>query len=112
MKRFYLVYVSEWFKRFRVGCEDPDEDSKSGWLLTAQNLETAAKVCDLTVRKHQTTLTSIKEHVHITHELVRQIHHIFGKEETLSKVCATVPWMSNKRKESQLAKFVPHSSHG
>lgn len=77
----------------------------SGWLLTAQNLETAAKVCGLMARKHQMTLKLIKEQVHINHELVRQIHHIFGKEETLSEVCATVPWMRNKRKESQLVKF-------
>jgi hypothetical protein len=108
-KRFYLVHVTEWFKRFRVGCEDFEDDSKSGWLLTSQNLETAAKVCELMARKHQTTPKLIKEQLHSNHELVRHIHHIFGKEKILSEVCATVPWMRNKRKESQLVNFVPHS---
>jgi hypothetical protein len=65
-----------------VGCEDLEDDSKSGWLLTAQNLETAAKVCELMARNHQTTLKLIKEQLHINHKLVHQIHHIFGKEET------------------------------
>jgi len=92
-----------------VGCEDFEDDSESGWLLTAQNLETDAKVCDLMARKHQITLKLIMEQLHINHELVRHIHHIFGKEETLSEICATVPWMRNKRKESQLVNFVPHS---
>jgi len=92
-----------------VGCEDLENYSKSGWLLTTQNLETAAKICEPMARKHQTTLKLIKKQLHINHELVRQIHYIFGKEETLSEVCAAVPWTRNKRKESQLVKFVPHS---
>lgn len=92
-----------------MGCEDFEDNSKSGWLLTAQNLETAANVCELTARKHQMALKLIKEQLHINHELVHQIHHTFGKQKTLSEVCATVPWMRNKRKESQLVNFVPYS---
>jgi hypothetical protein len=65
-----------------VGCEDLEDASKSGGLLTAQNLETAAKVRELMARKHQMTLELLKEQLHINHELVHQIHHIFGKEET------------------------------
>jgi len=87
-----------------VGCEDLENYSKSGWLLTAQNLETAAKICELMARKQQTTLKLIRKQLHINHELVRQIHYIFGKKETLSEVCATVPWTRKKRKESQLVK--------
>jgi len=49
-------------------------------------------------RIHQMTLKLIKEQLRINHELVRQIHHIYGKEETLSEVCATVPWVRNKGK--------------
>jgi hypothetical protein len=92
-----------------VGYEDLEDDSKSGWLLTTQNLETAAKICELMARKHQMTIKLIKKQLHINHELIRQLHHIFGKEETLSEVCATVVRMRNKRKESQLVNFVPYS---
>lgn len=38
------------------GLKDLDWDSKSGWLLTAQNLQRAAKVYELLATEHQTTL--------------------------------------------------------
>jgi len=64
-----------------VECEDPEDDSKSGWLLTAQDLEKAANVSESMARIHQMTLKLIKEQLHINHELVGRFITFMGKKK-------------------------------
>jgi hypothetical protein len=100
-----------------VGCEDLENYSKSGWLLTAQNLETAVKVCELMARKHQTTLKLIKKQPHINHELAfwergnseRSLCHSPMDEKqkervTTCKLCSTQCHGWATWEESQLVK--------
>jgi hypothetical protein len=49
--------MSEWFKRFREGCEELEDDPSSVWASTALNLETVAKGHKPVSTDHQTTLT-------------------------------------------------------
>jgi hypothetical protein len=43
----YCVHVFKWLKKSRGRCVNPQNDPRSGWTSTAQNLETDAKVCDV-----------------------------------------------------------------
>jgi len=43
----YCVHVFKWLKKSRGRCVIPQNDPRSGWTSTAQNLETDGKVCDV-----------------------------------------------------------------
>jgi transposase len=54
------IHVFEWLKTFREGCDDSENDPRSGQPSTAQNLETVVKVHELVARDHQVTLKAME----------------------------------------------------
>jgi hypothetical protein len=65
----------DWFKRFREGHKDLEDDPRNGWSWTAQNTETVAKVCELVTREHWVAPKLMDDHLHINQETNCQIIH-------------------------------------
>jgi hypothetical protein len=48
----------------------PEDDSRKGQSLTAQNMETVAKVSKLVDKEHQLTLKLMEDQLHINWEAI------------------------------------------
>jgi hypothetical protein len=79
------MHVAKWFKRFIQGCENPEDDPRSGQPSTTQNVGTDAEI-SLLVAKNQMALKLKENQLHI--------NQIFHEDLGNSKACV---------------KFVPHS---
>jgi transposase len=83
--------VFEWFKRFRDGCEDLQDDPRSGRPSTSRNADTIKNVPEMVTRDRRLTLRIMSDELNINTEMIRQILH---EDLWKKKICA---------------KFVPHS---
>jgi hypothetical protein len=83
--------VSEWFKQFKDGREDLQDDPISGRPSTSQNSDTIANVYEMVTRDHKLTLRMMSDELNINKEIIRQILH---EDLWKRKICT---------------KFVPHS---
>jgi hypothetical protein len=101
--KLYLNSKSECFKRFKEGCEEPEDDPNSGWLSTALNLETIAKVHKPVSTDHQANLKLM----HIKQGLMHQIFiEILDGERCLHSLFYTVSWTRKMSTASQLGKKI------
>jgi hypothetical protein len=81
--------VFEWFKRFKGGREDLQDDPRSGRPSTSRNADIIANICEMVTRDSRFRMMS--NELNINKETIRQILH------------------EDLRKRKICAKFVPHS---
>jgi transposase len=81
--------VSEWFKPFKDGREDLQDNPRSGRPSASQNADTIVNVREMMTRDHQWALKMMANGSNISKEMTRQIL----REDVRKKMCA---------------KFVPH----
>lgn len=79
--------VFEWFKRFKNGREDVEDDERSGRPSTSKTDENVEKIRILIRSDRRLTIRAIAETVGIDKESVRQILH---ENLNMQKVCAKV----------------------
>ncbi|GFV01538.1 protein GVQW3 [Trichonephila clavipes] len=77
--------VFEWFKRFKDGRQDIEDDSWPGRLSTSKTDENVEKVASLIWSDRRLSIRAIAETVNIDKECVRQILH---DNLNMQKVCA------------------------
>ncbi|GFX69366.1 mariner Mos1 transposase [Trichonephila clavipes] len=77
--------VFEWFKRFKDGRQDVEDDSRPGRLSTSKTDENVEKVASLIRFDRRLSIRAIAETVNIDKECVRQILH---DNLNMQKVCA------------------------
>jgi transposase len=83
--------VFEWFKRFKDGREDHQDDPRSGRPSTSRNADTVENVPEMVTRDRRLALRVMLDELNINKETIRQILH------------------EDLRKRKICAKFVPHS---
>ncbi|GFV86352.1 protein GVQW3 [Trichonephila clavipes] len=77
--------VSEWFKRFKDGRQDVEDDSRPGRPSTSKTDENVEKVASLIRPDRRLSIRAIAETINIDKECVRQILH---DNLNMQKVCA------------------------
>ncbi|GFT06949.1 protein GVQW3 [Trichonephila clavipes] len=77
--------VFEWFKRFKDGRQDVEDDSRPGRPSTSKTDENVEKVASLIRSNRRLSIRAIAETVNIDKECVRQILH---DNLNMQKVCA------------------------
>ncbi|GFX00422.1 protein GVQW3 [Trichonephila clavipes] len=77
--------VFEWFKRFKDGRQDVEDDSRPGHPSTSKTDENVEKVASLIRSDRRLSIRAIAETVNIDKECVRQILH---DNLNMRKVCA------------------------
>jgi hypothetical protein len=79
--KLYLTSKSEWFKRLRWRCEEPENDPNSGWPSTAFHLEIIVKVHKPVSTGDQTNLKLMQ----IRQGLMHQIFTDFGRRKMFTQ---------------------------
>jgi transposase len=83
--------VCEWFKRFKDGRGDLQDDPRNGRPSTSRNADTIANVREMAIRDPRLTLKMMSDELNINKKTIRQILH------------------EDLRKRKTCAKFIPHS---
>jgi transposase len=83
--------ILEWFKRFKDGREDLQDDARSGRPSTSRNTDKIVNVREMVTQDLRFTLRMLSDELNINKETIRQILH------------------EDLRKRKICAKFVPHS---
>jgi hypothetical protein len=91
IKLCLILCAFRWFKRYREGCEEHEDEPSSRLLSTAENLEEVAKLCKLVARDHQMPLKLMVNQLHIKTEIIHLILH------------------EDLQKRKIYTKFVPHN---
>jgi transposase len=83
--------VFEWFKRFKYGREDLQDDPRRGHPSTSRNADTIAHIFEMVTGDRRLTLRMMSDELNINKDTIRQILH------------------EDLRKRKICAMFVPHS---
>jgi hypothetical protein len=104
--KLYLTSKSEWFKRLRQRCEEPEDDPNSGWPSTAFHPETIVKVHKPVFTDDQMNLKLMQIRQGLMHQIFIEI---LEGERCLHSLFYTVSWTRKTSTASQLVTKV--SSH-
>jgi transposase len=77
--------VFEWFKRFKDGREDVQDNPRSGRPSTSRNADTIGNVREMVTRDRRLTLRMMSDELNINKETIRQILHEGLRKR---KICA------------------------
>lgn len=67
--------VFEWYKKFKEGREDIEDDPRPGRPRTSKTDDNIEKVCEIVRKDHRLSIRAIAEIANIDRETVRQILH-------------------------------------
>jgi hypothetical protein len=96
--------VSKWFKRFKDGHEDLQDDAKSGRPSTSRNAYTIANGREMVIRDRRLTLRMMSDELTSTRRrFVKSSMNIYGRGRSAQSSSHTVSWMSRSNGDSHYA---------
>jgi hypothetical protein len=97
--------VFEWFKLFKDGREDLQDDPRSGRPSTSRNADTVAYIREMVTRDSRLTLRMMSDELNISKKTIHQSSmKIYGRGRSAQSSFRTVSRMSRNNGDSHHAK--------